>query len=66
MKRVAPKHPRRPERSVNLTDKAWAMLTKMAASWGTSRSGVIERLVREAHGEKWTPSSYGPGGGPPE
>ena len=35
-------------RSVTLTDEAWALLYVLAVENGTTRSGIIERLAREA------------------
>jgi predicted DNA-binding transcriptional regulator AlpA len=37
----------RPAKLVTLAPETWVRVDELAARWGTSRSGAIERLVRE-------------------
>jgi hypothetical protein len=39
---------KRPLRSLTLSPEGWERLDEFARRWGLSRSGAVERLVREA------------------
>jgi hypothetical protein len=45
----------RPHFSISLSHRALAMLDEISDAWGSSRSGMVERLIRERHrrGRPW-------------
>jgi hypothetical protein len=38
----------RPAKLLTLSPEAWARIDALAVLWGTSRSGAVERLARDA------------------
>ncbi len=53
-----------PAKLITMAPEAWERIDAIAARWGTTRSGALQRLVREAPMPRPLPAPKGGPGGP--